>query len=85
MLTKDYSKTNFTIEKPTWELVKIGCLQRIADACELMASNYTTLQSDRDLYKRWYYEKVGQLNQRDRTIANLRGQITKLKKKGCTA
>ena len=82
MLTKDCSRTNFDIEKPTWELVKIGCLQRIADACELMAKNHAQLVADHDLYKRWYYEQLERVASRDRTISALRGQITKLKKKG---
>lgn len=89
MLTKDYSKTNFPVEKPTWELVKIGCLQRIADALEahlpVIAKNHAQLVADHDSYKRWYYEQRERVAQRDRTIASLRGQITKLKKKGGAA
>ena len=89
MLTKDCSRTNFDIEKPTWELVKIGCLQRIADALEThlpeMAKNHAHLTTQHDMFKRWYQEQRAIVEQRDRTIAALRGQITKLKKKGGAA
>ena len=61
--------------------IDTGSLQRIADACEKMASNYTALQNDRDMYHRWYREQRSKVEQRDRTIIALRGQITKLKRK----
>lgn len=62
--------------------IQLGCLMRIADASEKMASNYTQLQNDRDLYKRWYNEERDAKEKLYRTIKALRGVITKLKRGG---
>lgn len=65
----------------TLEVINAGSLQRIADAAEKMALRHTEL-----IYKAARLEKTNQwldgcIKSRDRTIANLKGQITKLKKK----
>ena len=62
------------------EHINAGSLQRIADACELMASNYLRLQNDLDLNRRWHREEQSLRRKRDRQIAALRGVITRLKK-----
>ena len=67
--------------RDTSEDLQLGCLQRIADATEKMASNYQRMENDLAMYKRWYKEKCETVNNRDRSISNLSGQITKLKKK----
>lgn len=67
--------------RDTSEDLQLGCLQRIADATEKMASNYQRMENDLAMYKRWYKEKCETVNNRDRSISSLRGQITKLKKK----
>lgn len=77
---KDISKDNYGGDA-TDKHIELGCLQRIADATELMASNFIALQNERDMYKRRYNEGVEARNSRDKTISNLRGQITKLKNK----
>lgn len=81
---REESKSNWglTIDRhPTNEEIQLGAILRIADASEKMASNYTQLQADLD----WYKKRCKSLNEtiehRNRQIANLRGQITKLKKK----
>lgn len=61
--------------------LKTGALLRIADATEKMAMRHTDLIEQRDRYERWYREQTHSVARRDRTIANLRGQITKLKKR----
>ena len=61
--------------------IEIGCLQRIADATELMAKNYVALQNDRDMYERWYEEKREQYQRAKRRIAALKGYITRIKGK----
>jgi predicted nucleic acid-binding Zn-ribbon protein len=52
---KGYSKVDWTTEQetpyPGDMKVIVGCLQRIADAAEKTASNYTQLQNDRDWYR----------------------------------
>jgi hypothetical protein len=64
------------------EDVKIGCLQRIADATEAMAKNYQHLINDRDFYKRRYEEEKALGERMARRISALRGVITKMKKAG---
>ena len=59
--------------------IQIGCLQRIADATELMARSHAELQTNLDMYKRWYSIELGNVRERDKTIISMRGQITKLK------
>lgn len=73
---------NWTIDRlPTLEDLSLSAIMRIADATEVMASNYVKLQNDLDSYKRWYEQRGEMITSRDRTISALRGQITKLKKR----
>jgi hypothetical protein len=46
-----------------------------------MAMRHTELIEQRDRYERWYREQKHSIARRDRTIAALRGQITKLKRR----
>lgn len=62
------------------EHINLGSLQRIADACELMARNFLQLQADRDLYKRWHENVSRERDREKRRSASLRGVITKLKR-----
>ena len=76
------SKCEFGHMEPiTRDELKVGCLQRIADATEAMAKNHVQLQRDHDLYKRWYKEEQERCRKLERSNAALRGQITKLKEK----
>lgn len=63
------------------EQINAGALLRIADACELMASNYKQLQAENETLKRQVEYFRESRNERDRSIAALKGVITKLKKK----
>ena len=79
---KPLSKANHTISyPPTLNDVKTSALMRIADATEKMASNYQRMERDLADYKRWNDEYKQSIFARDRSIAALRGQITKLKNK----
>jgi len=65
----------------TFESINSGSLQRIADACELMAKDRERLESDFGRVKRnaeLYHELCLRAERRN---AALRGVITKLKKK----
>lgn len=66
---------------PTNDDIKLGCLQRIATATELMAENHASLMEQRDRYKSWYEDKQNRVYALYRSISALRGVITKLKKK----
>lgn len=59
--------------------INAGSLQRIADATEKMASNYTSLQNSLDNYKRWYGDEQKENESLRRRISALKGVITKLK------
>lgn len=83
---KDHSKTNWTpspdtADYPGHERVMIGCMQRIADATEKMAGNYTALQNNVDWYKRREKDNRAQIERLVRSNAALRGHIKRLKKK----
>ena len=80
-LSKDYSKTNFTIETPTWDSVKIGALQRIADATEAMAKNHIRLQEEVEWEKNLRKDLAAQLANAKLSITALRGVITKLRRR----
>lgn len=53
---KELSKINWVNsknnDKPSYEEIIVGCLQRIADSTELMAQNYLKLQSDNDYLRK---------------------------------
>jgi hypothetical protein len=79
---KTLTTTNYTIDRlPSNDDLNTSALMRIADATEKMASNYQKMENDLAMYKRWYKEKSETVNNRDKSISNLRGQITKLKNK----
>ncbi len=60
--------------------VRVGCMQRIADATELMAKRYAELIGERDHYKKAYEMTVaGNLVWARRYYA-LKGVVTKLKR-----
>jgi predicted nucleic acid-binding Zn-ribbon protein len=80
--TRHASRLDHTCTTPNnIEHINCGSLQRIADATERMAGNYTALQNELDRYKTYYRELSERLARRDKTISSLKGQITKLKKK----
>ena len=84
---KNLSRKNWTVPDGTenYSSIQTSALMRIADATELMAKNYLELQQKAEKYEKLYNEQMKSkyelLGGRDKTISNLRGQITKLKKK----
>lgn len=65
---------------PVAEQISIGCLQRIADATEKMALRYTELIDRNTRLQRDYNRLSEKSAKQERTIAGLRGTITKLKR-----
>lgn len=65
--------------------INAGSLQRIADSLEkhlpLMVTRYEEVIHSRDYYERRFKDEQTRVYSRDRQIAALRGQITKLKKR----
>lgn len=77
---KEVSKQNWNAKNST-EHINAGSLQRIADATEIMAQNYVSLQNDKELYQQWYNQEREKTHKLYRRISALQGVITKLKKK----
>lgn len=60
--------------------LKVGAILRIADAVEKMAIRHTQLIDDNTRYKADIQDWVLINRRKDRQIASLRGQVTKLKR-----
>jgi hypothetical protein len=86
---KQISKVEWSTEEDdaarTGEKTKIGALQRIADATELMARNFLELQASRDRYKRWYEDADAERKKLAKSNAALRGVIERAKRNGAKA
>ena len=65
----------------TLDQIKLGCMLRIADATEAMAKNHVQLQNERDYLNRALGVAIKENSEKNKTIASLKGQITKLKNK----
>lgn len=65
----------------TIEQVRVGSLQRIADATEKMATNFLQLQGDVEHYKKKYFASIKRQRTLERSNNALRGYIKKLKNK----
>ncbi len=76
MNAREASKQNWTASG-TIESINQGSLQRIADACELMAQGHAKLISYRDRYEKWWREERAKRIALEATVTGLRGQIGK--------
>jgi hypothetical protein len=74
------SRKNWT-SAGTLENINSGCLQRIADACELMAKSHDSLVRDRDWQKGRADRATDRLGMLENSLRSHKGQITKLRKK----
>ena len=59
--------------------IQLGCLQRIADAAEKMASSYDALRKQSDCYKRCFEEEQAYSMRLRRSNAALRGHLKRAK------
>lgn len=87
---KELSRINYQPNgnKPDDQELQTGCLQRIADATELMATSHLELQKELQRLKAsenyWigeFQKKTEEKNALYRRISSLQGVITKMKKK----
>jgi len=62
------------------EVMKIACLMRIADATELMAKNYLSMQSSLDYYSKKSDRLEGEIDRLKRSNSALKGHIGRLKR-----
>lgn len=68
-----------------FEELNLGCLQRIADATEKMASSYTNMEAERNRYRQWYQDKRDECERLAKTVIGLRGQLAKQVKRARNA
>ena len=80
---KDHSRTQWTEHGdpyPGDENVKLGCLQRIADATEEMAKNHVRMQDQINYLDKRCKLLTEEAERLRRSNTALRGRITRLKK-----
>lgn len=78
---REAARAGYSAESaPTHEEIRTGCLQRIADATELMAKHHQELVDERDRFKRYYESQQGINAMLGRRIIALRGRITRLQR-----
>lgn len=77
---REISKMNFE-GKQTHEDITAGSLQRIADAAELMASNFVKLQNERDMYKRMWEDSNRRAESYRKSVSVYKGKYNGLKNK----
>jgi hypothetical protein len=83
---REESKTNWGVTQDEKDplnndQLRTGAMLRIADATEKMARNHIDLINDRDRFERYYREARAQNRSMFKSMAGLKGQITRLKKK----
>lgn len=61
------------------EELQTGCLMRIADATEKMASNFTQLQNEVERYKRIQAKHVSEIATLEKRVAAYKGLVKRLK------
>lgn len=76
---KSLSRETFNSDKNTFEVIQLGCLQRIADATEVMAKRFNDLIAENESLKRTNEYLRGSLTASQNEVRGKKGQITKLK------
>jgi len=78
------SRREWASENPglTRDELKVGTLLRIADATEAMARRYNDLLDRNRFLERACESRSSEIEHLERRISSLKGQITKMKKKG---
>lgn len=77
----DWGKEMAEKESLSVEQLQTGALLRLADATEMMAKNYTSMQANLDWYKNQSQERHDRILSLEKQVSSLKGVITKLKKK----
>lgn len=75
---REQSKLNWACDRDR-DLLKLGCLQRIADAMETMSQNYSRLIEEREFYQKRWREEERRAAALERSNRALRGTITRMK------
>lgn len=78
----EWSKTAWGAEEwPGLDSIKVGCLQRIADATEKMAQSHDALIRARDTYESLLNSSLKENKVLEHRIAGLRGAMGRMKKR----
>jgi hypothetical protein len=64
----------------THEDINTGCLQRIADNCEMMATKNKSLEEESERFHRFWKNESERADRLERSNRSLRGVITRMKK-----
>lgn len=76
---REQSRIAFNDNQITHENVRTGSLQRIADACELIAKDRQQLLSDLDSYKKLAEKRHNTIRELEKEIINLKKVKTRYK------
>lgn len=79
---KEQSKLNWLSRSDlpiSEEQLQIGCLQRIADATEVIAKNYNQLLEEVEKYRRWYLDERERREALERSLRTHKGKYTRVK------
>lgn len=80
MALRELSKQQFSSNaKPSLEDINTGCLQRIADAIEVMSTSYSVIINDRNYYQERLKQEQSCTKRMANQIRGLKAAITKLK------
>ena len=81
---KNLTKTGdwqITTEKPTREDLTLSCLMRIADAMDVIATDYRRNLKDLEFYERGFRQRATIISDLQRSNSALRGAVTRMKNK----
>lgn len=78
---RELSKSEYSASARSIEEINCGSLQRIADACDVMARNYRQMQSDLDYWKKRVAERDRELAKLRLSHSALKGVVARLKNK----
>jgi hypothetical protein len=76
---REQSRNPFNDENVTHDNVRTGSLQRIADACEIMAKDRQDLINQLDYYKTLAKDRAERMDQKNKEISTLKGLVTRYK------
>lgn len=83
---REESRKNWSREaQATMDDIKVGCLQRIADACELTAKRHQELIAANERLERSLKYHRDEAERLARRLNAMKGLVTKLKQKAVTA
>lgn len=82
---KQASRLEWEVDSPPdVQWLQVGCMQRMADSMEVMSKRYLELLDAVERRGRRIESLTAEAEAKDRTIAGLRGTITRMKREAAT-